>query len=344
MSMSRKLKLILILFGFILVGIAGALTFVWVNLFSAPRIGDMKIDDVRFGDHGAVVIRLEDGITISDIAREMQEKKVIRSSAMFLTLVEKFDIGKKIKKGTYVFTEPVNLFGIVNRFKNAQYGYTPVKITIPEGYSTKDIAKLLPAKLVDISSEEFIAHASSYEGYLFPDTYYFYPYATSSDVVHLMNTTFEKKISPLAQQFEIEGTVASSSVVGVRSKEDIIILASILEKEVQTADDMALVADLFLKRIREGMPLQADSTLTYYTGKSSAQLTRADLREDTPYNSYVHKGLPPGPISNPGIKAIQAALHPEPNPYFFFLSDKNGVTHFSKTYEEHLKLKDKYLK
>jgi UPF0755 protein len=116
-----------------------------------------------------------------------------------------------------------------------------------------------------------------------------------------------------------------------------------LEKEVRTKVDMAMVADLFLRRMKIGMPLQADSTLTYVTGKTSAELTMNDLRATDPYNSYKNLGLPPTPISNPGINAIRGAIKPEPNNYIFFLSDIDGTTHFSETYDEHLRLKKKYL-
>lgn len=373
------LKKIFSIFGALLVIACIAVLFVWYFTMSAP--GQIKIDEPRFGTHGAAVVRIEDGVSIARLAEILKEKQIIRSPKMFLTLVEKLNFGKSIKKGTYVFSERQNIFQIASRFKNAEYGYTPVKVTIPEGYSTKDMAKILPSKLVDIKAEDFILLATPFEGYLFPDTYFFYPYATSSDVVGLLNRTFEKKIASLENEFNANfdpnlNTASSSTVsvsvstldssstssstssaitddststnlikrYGPRSKEEIIILASILEKEVQTADDMALVADLFLKRIEEGMPLQADSTLTYYTGKTSGQLTLDDLKSDSPYNSYVYKGLPPTPISNPGIKAIKAALNPVANPYFFFLSDRDGVTHFAKTYKEHLRLKDKYLR
>jgi UPF0755 protein len=121
-------------------------------------------------------------------------------------------------------------------------------------------------------------------------------------------------------------------------------MASILEAEVQTDADRAMVADLLWRRLEMGMALQVDCTLGYVLHKTSAELTLADLKADNPYNTYVYRGLPPTPISNPGAKSIEAALRPMANEHLFYLSDKDGITHFAETYEEHLANKKKYLR
>lgn len=310
--------------------------FAWYLFISAPSSSLIKIDEPRFGDKGAAVVEVTSDTSVSDLAIILKDKGIIKSPSTFLTIIQKLSLGRKIKQGTYVFTEPENVFTIVDRISGGEYGYEPVKITIPEGYTTFAIASMLPAKLVDIKQEDFLSASKGLEGYLFPDTYFFYPYATSSAVISLMQTNFNNRIKALEKELNID--IKNSSNFA-----DTIILASILEKEVQTPKDMALVADLFLRRIEIGMPIQADSTLTYVKGKTSAELTMSDLTEAGPYNSYKNRGLPPTPISNPGLNAIRAALRPEPNEYLFFLSDKEGTTHFSKTYTEHLRLKEKYL-
>jgi UPF0755 protein len=172
------------------------------------------------------------------------------------------------------------------------------------------------------------------EGYLFPETYFFAPMATADIILSRMSDTFKAKIKPYEEEIK----------ASVRSSEDIVKMASILEAEVQTDADRKMVADLLWRRLDAGMALQVDSSIGYILSKTSAQLTVADLRTDNPYNTYVYKGLPPTPISNPGIESIEAALRPTHNDYLFYLSDKNGITHFAKTYAEHLANKKKYIK
>lgn len=325
----------------------------WYFLIAAPSnlvINESRFIETQDGQKtpGASVIQIDGSLSVIELAQKLKDQHIIKSPKFFLSLVQKLNVSKKIKKGTYVFYEPDDLLNIIQRLSNGDYGYKPVKITIPEGYTVKSIAALLPKKMTDIKAEDFMVSAANLEGYLFPDTYFFYPFATSSSVINAMQNNFDKRVGRLIDQKLLELSNASSSASSTtRTRNDIvreaIILASILEKEVQTPEDKQLVADLFLRRMAIGMPLQADSTLTYVTGKTSAELTLSDLREVSQFNSYKNKGLPPTPISNPGLESIQAALYPKSNPYFFFLSDNDGNTHFAKTYAEHLRLKKKYL-
>lgn len=307
----------------------------WFLIFSVPDFKNMQIDEPRFGDKGAAVVKISAGDTASELAIELERKGVIHSSKTLLMILENFRLGGMIKQGTYVFEKPQSALGAVRKITSGQYGYEQVRITIPEGFTVKAIAEALPAKLIDIKEEDFLSAAKDLEGYLFPDTYFLYPYATSSTVISMMKNNFDKKISALEKEMGIKLTDDE-----LRSK---IILASILEKEVQTPEDMGLVAGLFLKRMEVGMPLQADSTLTYVTGRSSKELRVSDLTGSSPYNSYKQLGLPPTPISNPGLNAIKASFNPTQTDFLFFLSDNTGKTHFSKTYAEHLRLKEKYL-
>lgn len=171
------------------------------------------------------------------------------------------------------------------------------------------------------------------EGYLFPDTYLFTIDVTGEDVVETMSANFDEKIADIKQDV-------------LRSKKDlseIIIMASIIEREVQSVEDKKIVSGIFWKRIEIGMPLQADSTLTYEVGKTSAELSTEDLRTDSPYNTYTNRGLPPTPISNPGLDSIQAAVEPSSSPYLYFLTDEEGAVHYAKDFEEHKLNKAKYI-
>lgn len=176
----------------------------------------------------------------------------------------------------------------------------------------------------------------SLEGYLAPETYRVYQDATVKEVV----------IKLLEQR---NSEVDSVDVLNVikqtgRSWHQILTMASVVEKEARTPEDMALVADIFWRRLKINWALQSCATVNYVTGKSSPAVSAADKAIDSPYNTYKYPGLPPGPISNPGLKAITAVLHPTPNAYWYFMSDTNGVMHYAKTLDEHNLNVAKYLR
>ncbi|QQG42388.1 MAG: endolytic transglycosylase MltG [Candidatus Giovannonibacteria bacterium] len=207
-------------------------------------------------------------------------------------------------------------------------------VTIPEGYSVRQIGEALE-KAGLFSKDEFVLEAQKHEGYLFPDTYRFYKTAKPEQVIAKMRDNFNKKITP-----EILAEAKSSG----KTLEQIIIMASLLEEEVKSTADRKIVAGILWKRLRLGMGLNVDAALTYVLGKPSGELTEADLKYDSSYNTYRYRGLPPGPISNPGMDAILAALRPTGSEYFYYLTDKGGKTHYAKTLEEHALNKYKYLK
>ncbi len=168
------------------------------------------------------------------------------------------------------------------------------------------------------------------EGYLFPDTYFFFPSATTDIVTKTLEDNFVQKTKEFRDL----------------SKDDfarMIILASIVEKEAAGDQDREIIAGIYSNRLRLGMPLGADATLSFITCKASSELTVTDLKIDSPYNTYTHKGLPPAPISNPGILSIRAAAHPATTPYLYYLHDKNGVIHYAMTLAEHDRNIAKYL-
>lgn len=224
-------------------------------------------------------------------------------------------------------------------------------ITIPEGYTLEQIAKTFDEKNL-VSKNEFLANArvssfnydflagvsksESLEGYLFPDTYKFDNEVTTDEAINKMLGNFDKKLSSeLRDEIKKQG----------KSIREIVIVASLLEKEVKTKNDRQIVAGLIYERIKTGQPLQLDSTVNYVTGKNSAQPTILDTKVSSPYNTYQNKGLPPGPISNPGVDALYAAIYPIQTEYLYYLNRQDtGETIFSKTYEEHLANKNKYLK
>ncbi len=208
-----------------------------------------------------------------------------------------------------------------------------IMITIPEGYTIKQMAKVFEeAKL--FSKDDFINSAKNEEGYLFPDTYRFFKNTTPQEVTKKMKKNFESKISRFLPEIERQK----------KSLGDIIIMASIIEKEIHDVEDRKIVSGILWKRIKEGIGLQVDASLTYILGKTSAELSAEDLKIESLYNTYKYKGLPEGPISNPGINAIESAIFPTNSLYLFYLSDGDGITHYAKNFEEHKENKLRYLK
>ncbi|OGF64585.1 hypothetical protein A2661_01315 [Candidatus Giovannonibacteria bacterium RIFCSPHIGHO2_01_FULL_45_24] len=209
-----------------------------------------------------------------------------------------------------------------------------VAVTIPEGYNVRQMGETFE-KAGLFPKDEFVLEARKHEGYLFPDTYRFYKTAKPEQVIGRMRDNFNKKITP-----EILAEAKNSG----KTLEQIIIMASILEEEVKSAADMKIVAGILWKRLQLGMGLNVDASLTYVLGKPSSELTEEDLKYDSPYNTYRYRGLPQGPISNPGMDAILAALRPMVSEYFYYLTDKGGVARYAWTLEEHGSNKFKYLK
>ena len=216
-----------------------------------------------------------------------------------------------------------------------------VKITIPEGYTVKDISEKFDS-FENFDKENFLEIAGAKEGYLFPDTYFFTGSENETQVVVRLENNFRKKVFPIfTQSDKNRESPISQSEIGTTST---IIMASILEREARTTQDWKIISGILWKRVGIGMPLQVDATLNYLNGKTSSELTLDDLQTDSLYNTYTRRGLPPTPICNPGLGAIEAAGNPVESPYFYYLSDKEGTTHFAKTFDEHKLNKARYLR
>jgi UPF0755 protein len=285
-----------------------------------------------------LMLEITSGDSLKTITMEIKKAGVVRSADL-LRLMISIDGGQNhIKAGVYEFDKPANIFNVAYRLSHQDYGYTPVKLTFPEGINSKGILNIIDSKLPDLKNSPTYEMDKSVlfskEGYLFPDTYFFPPNADIKTIVNRMDAEFKVKIK------KYDGAILASG----HTNAEIITMASILEEEVKTAEDKKMVADLLWRRIKNGMMLQVDSTLGYINGKKSADLTMEDLATDSLYNTYKNKGLPPGPISNPGIDAIEAAISPTSNDYVFFLTGDDGKTYFSKTYAEHLKFKRLYIR
>lgn len=287
---------------------------------------------------GPVIVVVEKGMHARAIAEELLAKKLIRSPNVFLGYVKFMSREGLLRSGNFVFHGPLSIPAVLAAMKTSAHEKT---IFIPEGWTVVDIAIYLEEQGF-FSKEEFIAAAESHEGYLFPDTYKVFEDALPKDIVSLMRNNFDKKTAGIRR----DPISLDSNEIGSRkhSHEDIVIMASILEREAPSLGDRKIVAGILWKRIEVGMPLQVDASLTYVTGRASLALTTDDLALNSPYNTYRNLGLPPGPIANPGLKSLEAALNPTSSLYWFYLSDREGLLHYSATFEEHREKKFKYLR
>lgn len=284
-------------------------------------------------ENGDILVELPVGVGGREIASILHDKGVVRSPVLFMLVMRYLGKENSIQAGYYLFPMPLNVYSVAKRVSETERGIESVKITIPEGWTNKQIEELVRSKFSDASVFS-TAGGLDKEGYLFPDTYFFYSIATSGEIMTRMRENFDARTAALREE----------AATAKRSWHDVVVMASIIEKEANTDIDRPIVSGILWKRIALGMPLQVDATLFYLLGKTSSELTSDDLNIDSPYNTYRRKGLPPEAIGNPGLKALDAAVHPEKVPYLYYLSDNDGVMHYAKTFEEHKLNKAKYLR
>jgi UPF0755 protein len=269
------------------------------------------------------LILIKEGSNLSDIADQFKKKGIIKSSNLFVFFAQIMGKETGIKSGNYWLQEPESIFKLIKRLTKADFNLKMDKVVIFEGMTLNDIAEVF-SKFNNFNKEEFLRITNEMEGYLFPDTYFVFPDISAEEVVKMMKKNFDKKAG------EIDNPV--------------LILASLIEKEVANPNDRRIVSGILWKRLEAGMPLQVDAVFAYIIEKTSSELTSEDLKINSPYNTYLYKGLPPTPICNPGLDAINAALNPQDSSYLYYLSDKFGNIHFAKTFEEHKFNKTKYLR
>jgi UPF0755 protein len=274
--------------------------------------------------------------SIPQAAQVLQNKGVIRSAYLFETVLDlRYGMGGTITAGEYFFPGPQNLITVARRLADGNYELVPVRVTIPEGTDTQEMGALFAEKIPDFNEQDFLTKSASKEGYLFPDTYFFLPGESADDVMQAMEDNFTQQISTSSVRAQI-------TLFG-KPLSDVITMASILEKEAADTKDRRIISGILWKRISLGMPLQVDAVFPYIIDKNSFQLTRSDLKTNSPYNTYTNKGLPPGPIASPGLDAILAAVNPTKSNYLYYLSDLHGTMHYCATYACQLVNQKKYL-
>ena len=273
------------------------------------------------------------GETLRASAKSFESRGIVRSATLFAFISRTLGNDKRISAGTYYFPSPQNLIQVAIRVTSGDFGTTLAKVTVPEGATVNDISKLLLEKLPDFDRQKFLAAARGQEGYLFPDTYFFMPGDGAEQILSIFNNGFFAHRAKIQKQIDAFKKPLS----------EVVTMASLLEKEANDMNSRRVIAGILWRRIEIGMPLQVDAVFPYIIGKNSFQLTTEDLQIDNPYNTYKYKGLPPGPIANPGLDSLTAAVTPIKSNYLYYLSDKQGNFHFAATYQQFLVYKHRYL-
>ena len=342
----KKLILTLIIFVFSLVFIMAGSYFYIQYIIEKPY---------SIKDSAKREFIIQNGQSVEQIAVNLEDEGFIAGKDFFKIYVLKEKLASGLQAGSYELSPSMTIAQMTNLFIGGKIKGNEILITIPEGLSNKEIDKKLADNSL-INEEEFTnfdnnikqAFLLKYEflsdtpsniglqGYYFPDTYKYYINSSTEEIAVKMLDNFDFKLTD-----DLRGEIKKQN----KTIFEIVVLASIIEKEAGNFKDMKKISSVFQNRLEVGKALESDATINYITNTGRAQSTYEDLKVDSPYNTYKYSGLPPGPISNPGIEAIKAVIYPEKTDYFYFLTKKeNGEAVFSKTYQEHLKNKYKYLK
>jgi len=290
------------------------------------------------------LILITPGMNTESIGLLLEKKGIIRSGKGFAFYAKLTGKAEKLRAGEYELDRAKTTPAILEEILKGRVKLYP--ITVPEGLTLVETARLMEkngfgheASIISAASDPEMLEAfgiknRNAEGYLFPDTYRFNRDVTGREIVRQMISTFFKKVEPLKLKYQSRSTL---------SFEQIITLASIIEKETANRREYWLISAVYHNRLKKGMKLQADPTVIYALPDFNGNIRRKDLGYDSPYNTYVYSGLPPGPISNPGLKAIEAAYSPAEEDFLYFVAMKAGGAHyFSRTYNEHINAVRKY--
>lgn len=292
--------------------LAGILFFNWAK----KPINPQQID--------TQVFVIPQGQTTSIISKRLKQAGLIKSDIAFQFLVDRKNYATKLQAGDFHLSPAMDLATII---ESLTLGSLDFWVTFPEGLRVEEYAQILSQKTHNFSKNDFIVVAKPYEGMLFPDTYLIPQTASDQDIVDLLVNTFKKK-SPATDQKTI-------------------ILASLIEREVKHDQDRPLVSSVLHNRLELGMALQIDATVQYVLGESGnwwpKDLTFEDLKTPSPYNTYQNSGLPPGPIANPGLLSLKAAVNPTDTNYLYYISDSGGYNHYAEDLEGHNQNIEKHL-
>lgn len=286
-------------------------------------------------------IKIRRGESLTHITNKLYEKRIIKHPFWFKFLAKITGKERKIKAGYYIFEKPVSNWAVLKKL--VEGSSIDIKVTIPEGSTICEIAEILKEK-IDLDVDKFLSltkdtlyikklrdngfeiNSNTLEGYLFPDTYLI-PYGEeASEIIFRMVSKF---FEIFTDEFKNRAKEINMSI------NEVVILASLIEKEAVYEDEKPIISDVYHKRLKKNIPLQCDATIQYILPKRKPNLTYSDLKKDSPYNTYLYKGLPPTAIGSPGKSSILAALYPQKTPYWYFVARGDGHHIFSETLKKH---------
>ena len=321
-------------------GFWGLLVLIWIVISLFYYQGTRPASQ----DSRSITFEVQPGMTLKQVTLELFNQRLILSPSAFQAIAYIQDKEKQIMVGEFSLSPSMLPTEIILRLTSGKTILYP--LTIPEGYRITEIASLLDTQGL-ASSEVFILQTQdkdliksmdiptdSLEGYLFPETYYLSKLTPEKKIVQKMVNTFKEKV--------LKSQLLKSSKESPLSLHEIITLASLIEKETGLDSERKLISSVFHNRLRKNMRLQTDPTVIYAIEKFDGNIRKRDLKIDSPYNTYRYKGLPPGPISSPGIKSIEAAIFPIKSNHLYFVSRQDGSHHFSSTLVEHNQAVKKY--
>ncbi|MBI2196260.1 endolytic transglycosylase MltG [Candidatus Daviesbacteria bacterium] len=301
--------------------------FITIIIFLTKGWWESRFSPVS-ADKAIKVFVIAKGAGVSEIAKKLKEKKLIKSELAFKIYVRQDNLANKLQAGSYKLSSSMSTPEII---KALQTGSEDAWITLIEGWRVEEIAAELNSKF-QIPNSKFLELAE--EGYMFPDTYLFPKEATVEYITDTLRNTFNARFDPqLRSKIRSQGLTEDQGVI----------LASIVEREARSDGVRKMVASILLKRFKIGMALNADATLQYALGYQEQErswwkrnLSSEDKKINSPYNTYLHGGFPPTPISNPGLSSLQAVANADSSvPYLYYYHDSKGVSHYGKTLEEH---------
>jgi UPF0755 protein len=329
----KKLRLIIAAILIILISI---LTWAYLDIISYAH----KPADTEPTEH---IVILKPGQGFNSFSERLREKGIIKNSAKFKLFARIKGSDKNIKAGEYNLSPSMTPKKILEIMVNGKVRFH--KLTIPEGYNLRQIARTVAdagfsteAIFLNSATDPNLVHnygieAETFEGYLFPDTYYFPKDATAEKIISTMVKRFRLIFKP---EWKDRAKALDFSI------HQVVTLASIIEKETGVAFERPLISSVFHNRLKRRMRLESDPTVIYGIKDFGGNLTRKHLNEPTPYNTYQIKGLPPGPIANTGIKSIEAVLYPADTKFLYFVSKKDRTHHFATNIKDHNKAVRKY--
>ena len=334
MELSSRSKFFLLSLGLLLLFFI--LVIYWLLFVPPSKTASTKVIFIKKGTH------------LKKVSEVLKQDGIIKNRHFFVLLTTILGKKTKVKAGEYEFHTQMLPLEVLDALVKGQV--KPHLVTIPEGYTLSQIAQLLE-DLNLVEKKGFLQKASSpafintlglsqlagptLEGYLFPDTYHLFREMDPEEVIQMMVHQFKKVFGPdLANR---------TSELGI-SEREVVILASIIEKETPLPEEKPLISAVFQNRLKKKIPLQSDPTVIYGIKNFSGNLTKEHLLRRTPYNTYLMVGLPPTPICNPGKESLLAAVHPAPVPYLYFVSKNDGSHYFSSDIEEHNRAVWKYQK